>query len=229
MPPKKILVVEDEEDILKIVRYNLERAGYMFECAMSGEAALKQARTNLPDLMVLDLMLPGMDGLEVCKTIKKNERTASLPIIILTAKGEEADIVVGLEMGADDYMTKPFSPRVLISRIKAVLRRNDDKNLDVLSTISAGAIIIDTLKRQVLVNGEEVDLTATQFAILKAFARRPGWVFTRNQVINAVKGEDYAVTERSIDVHIVNLRKKMGNAGEFIETVRGVGYRFREE
>ena len=227
MTKKKILVVDDEEDILELVRYNLSREGYEVTCASSGEDGLKAARNELPDLIVLDLMLPGIDGLEVARILNGNNTTKNIPVIMLTAKGEEADIVTGLELGADDYITKPFSPRIMIARIRAVLRRKT-KEVDDEAVIRINDITLNPGRHEVLVNEEPVQLTFTEFGILNFLIRRPGWVFTRSQIVDAVKGDDYFVTDRSVDVQIVGLRKKLGSAGKNIETVRGVGYRFKE-
>jgi len=228
MAKQKILIVDDEEDILELIRYNLNKEGYSVEGVTSGEDALAKARAEVPDLVVLDLMLPDVDGLEVCKFLKNDARTSHIPIIMLTAKGEDADIVTGLELGADDYITKPFSPRVLVARIRAALRRRKMDGAKEGSTIAVHNLVIYPDRHQVLLNGEPVELTATEFALLCLLTRRPGWVFTRNQIINAVKGDGYAVTDRSVDVQVVGLRKKLGDAGEYIETVRGVGYRLKE-
>ena len=228
MTKQKILIIDDEEDILELIRYNLAREGYTVEVVTSGEEALARARSEMPDLIVLDLMLPGLDGLEVCKLLKSDGRTSHIPIIMLTAKGEDADIVTGFELGADDYVTKPFSPRVLTARIRAALRRRKQSESKEGSMIAVHNLVIYPDRHQVLVNGEAVELTATEFALLCLLTRRPGWVFTRNQIINAVKGDGYAVTDRSVDVQVVGLRKKLGDAGEYIETVRGVGYRLKE-
>ena len=228
MPKEKILVVDDEEDILELLRFNLSREGCQVFCALSGEEALRLVRTEIPDLVVLDLMLPGIDGLEVTRRLKSDPNTKHLPIVMLTAKGEEADIVTGLELGADDYVTKPFSPRILVARVRAVLRRKVKESPEETSVIRIHDLIIDPRRHEVLVNGEPVVLTFTEFGILNYMARRPGWVFTRFQIVDAVKGEDYPVTDRSVDVQIVGLRKKLGPAGNYIETVRGVGYRFKE-
>ncbi len=181
----------------------------------------------MPDLIVLDLMLPDMDGLEVTKIMKGDSNTQNIPIIMLTAKGEESDIVIGLELGADDYVTKPFSPRVLVARVKALLRRRKSFVVEDFSSLKVGNILIHPGRREVTVDGKKVDLTFTEFSILNFLARRPGWVFTRFQIVDAVRGEDYPVTDRSVDVQIVGLRKKLGQAGNLIETVRGVGYRFK--
>jgi two-component system, OmpR family, alkaline phosphatase synthesis response regulator PhoP len=225
---EKILVVDDEEDILELLKYNLAKEGYQLECVTTGESALEAARKRHPDLIVLDLMLPGVDGLTVCKTLKDNTHTAKIPVIMLTAKGEDADIVAGLELGADDYVTKPFSPRVLLARIRASLRKGRNKETSKEGVISVHRISIDPVRHLVTVDGVAVELSATEFGILSLLAGKPGWVFTRNQIINEVKGEDYPVTERSVDVQIVNLRKKLGAEGKNVETVRGVGYRMKE-
>jgi len=223
---EKILVVEDEEDVLELVRYNLTKNGYQTDAAMSGEEALRKALTAAPDLILLDLMLPAVDGLEVCRTVKNDPRTQHVPVIMLTAKGEEADIVTGLEMGADDYIAKPFSPRVLLARVRAVLRRvTERKDTDVLVL---GDLEIDPGRYRVSVKGRSVDVTSTEFKLLHFLAQRAGWVFTRYQIVDAIHGSDYPVTDRSVDVQIVGLRKKLGPAGDYIETVRGVGYRFKE-
>jgi two-component system, OmpR family, alkaline phosphatase synthesis response regulator PhoP len=228
MARTRILVVDDEPDILELVQYNLSKAQYDVVGIASGEEALAQARTTPPDLIVLDLMLPGMDGLEVCKALKRDTRTAVIPIIILTARGEEADIVAGLELGADDYLTKPFSPRVLLARIRAVLRRHHTKPVAADAMITHNGLVLHPGRHEVLVEGQPVLLTLTEFRVLHLLARRPGWVFTRNQIIAAAQGADVSVTERAVDVHIVSLRRKLGTVGEAIETIRGVGYRLQE-
>jgi len=179
-------------------------------------------------LIVLDLMLPGIDGLESTKLLKNDQGTRDIPIVMLTAKGEEADIVTGLELGADDYITKPFSPRILVARVRAVLRRNVKEPMEESSILRIHDLVIHPGRREVLIDGKPVQLTFTEFGILKFLARRPGWVFTRSQIVDAVRGDDYFVTDRSVDVQIVGLRKKLGPAGNYIETVRGVGYRFKE-
>lgn len=229
MPREKILVVDDEEDILELVRYNLEREGFQVTCAESGEKAMERTRQEAPDLIVLDLMLPGIDGLEVARRLKQDQKTAGLPIVMLTAKGEEADIVAGLELGADDYITKPFSPRVMIARIKAVLRRQSQQAQDPERILNIGNLIIDPRRRSVWADDTYIDLTYSEFQILLFLAARPGWVFTRSQIVDAVRGENYPVTDRSVDVQIAGLRKKLGQYSAYIETVRGVGYRFKED
>jgi two-component system, OmpR family, alkaline phosphatase synthesis response regulator PhoP len=229
MAKEHILVIEDEEDILALVHYNLSKEGFKVSCAQSGEEGLKAARDLTPDLIVLDLMLPGMDGLEVCRVLKRESATSRIPLVMLTARGEELDIVNGLELGADDYVTKPFSPKVLLSRLKAVLRRRERSDApDEGEAIQIGGLTIHPGRNEVMVEGEPVELTFTEFRVLHLLASRPGWVFTRYQIVNAVRGDDYSVTDRAVDVQIVGLRKKLGNAGKFIETVRGVGYRFKD-
>jgi two-component system phosphate regulon response regulator PhoB len=195
---------------------------------LSGEEALRKARSEAFDLIVLDLMLPGIDGLEVTKKLKANDKTRHIPIVMLSAKGEEADIVTGLELGADDYITKPFSPRVLIARVRTALRRQIVTAENETAVIQIHELEIHPGRRTVLTEGNPVDLTYTEFQLLYILARRPGWVFTRGQIVDAVRGDDYPVTERSVDVQIVGLRKKLGTYGKYIETVRGVGYRLRE-
>ena len=229
MQKKRILVVDDEEDIRELVGYNLSRDGYMVDSAVSGEEALKITKKNRPDLILLDLMLPGIDGLETARRFKNDSSTSSVPIIILTAKGDEADIVTGLELGADDYVTKPFSPRILNARVKAVLRRKEKDGAQKDDFIKIFDLELDPGRREIKVCGRVVELTFSQFQLLHFLIKRPGWVFTRTQIIDAIQGDDYAVTDRSVDVQIVSLRKKLETCGKYIETVRGVGYRFREK
>jgi two-component system alkaline phosphatase synthesis response regulator PhoP len=228
MAKQKILIVDDEEDILELLKFNLSREGYQVPCAASGEQALRLVRLEKPDLIVLDLMLPDIDGLEVTRRLKNDPNTKNLPIVMLTAKGEEADIVTGLELGADDYITKPFSPRILVARVRAVLRRKIKEQPEETSVLRIHDLEIDPGRHEVLLNGKPIQLTFTEFGILNYMARRPGWVFTRLQIVDAVRGENYHVTDRSVDVQIVGLRRKLGPAGKYIETVRGVGYRFKE-
>ncbi len=229
MAEEKILIVEDEEDVLELIRYNLQKNGYRTETAATGPIALSMAEAVKPDLILLDLMLPGFDGLEVCRNLKKDPKTSAIPIIMVTAKGTEADIVTGLEMGAADYVAKPFSPRVLLARIGAVLRRNRAAEAIDTSMLRIHDIEIDSGRHRVTVKNKPADLTSTEFDLLRFLAARPGWVFTRYQIVDAIHGSDYPVTDRSIDVQIVGLRKKLGPAGKYIETVRGVGYRMQEE
>jgi len=226
MARERILVVDDEEDLLELVRYNLGNYGYKVDCVTSGEDALERLRLSSPDLILLDLMLPGMDGLDVCRVVKNDSKTSHIPVIMLTARGVVADIVTGLELGADDYIIKPFSPRVLIARIKSVLRRGQE--IYKAKVYTKHDIMLNLATHEVRVKNKIVNLTATEFDILFLFLRRPGWVFTRNQIIDSTKGDDYPVTDRSIDVQIVGLRKKLGSVGKFIETVRGVGYRMKD-
>lgn len=223
----RILVVEDEEDLLELVTYNLAREGFRVESVTSGEAALQAAQT-LPDLVLLDLMLPGVDGLEVCRRLRSDTKTRELPIIMLTAKGEESDIVAGLELGADDYIPKPFSPRVLLARIRSALRSRRGGFAEPTKPIRVHGVDIDPRRRVVEVNGSHIALTYSEFNVLHLLARRPGWVFTRQQIVDAARGEDADVTERAVDVHIVNLRRKLRVAGDVIHTVRGVGYRIKD-
>ena len=224
----RILVVDDEPDILELIRYNLTRNNYDVTGVVSGEEAFASVRMSPPDLVVLDLMLPGVDGLEVCRRLKNDARTAAIPVIILSAKGEEADVVTGLELGADDYLTKPFSPRVLLARIKAVLRRQQSEPDADDAVITHHDLQIHPGRHEVQVAGALVQLTLTEFRILHLLARRPGWVFTRNQILEAAQGDDSSVTTRAVDVHIVALRRKLGPSGDLIETIRGVGYRLQE-
>jgi len=225
---KTVLVVEDEDDILELIRFNLAREGFTVAAASSGEAALKSVARKHPDLVLLDLMLPELDGLEVCRSLKKDPKTASIPIIMVTAKGEESDVVSGLELGADDYVTKPFSMKVLTARVRTLLRRKRQA-ADAGAVIRAGGIEIDPGRHEVRVKGKPADMTFSEFRILHFLAGRPGWVMTRDQIVDAVRGEDYAVTDRAVDVQIVGIRRKLGSLADCIETVRGVGYRFREQ
>ena len=223
-----ILVVDDEEDLLELVRYKLTTEGYTVSCVASGEDALKAVRKTAPDLIVLDLMLPAVDGLEVCRRLKGDSKTRDIPIIMLTAKGEESDMIAGLEKGADDYISKPFSPRVLSARVKALLRRKEAERLAcVETTVDVRELSMHPGRHEVTLAGKPLELTYTEFALLQVLAKRPGWAYTRMQIVDAVKGEDYPVTERSVDVQIAGLRKKLGDFGSYIETIRGVGYRFR--
>jgi len=233
MARETVLVVDDEEDILELVKYNLAKEGFTVVAVASGEDALAATRTKQPDAVVLDLMLPGLDGLEVCRRMKSDPTMRHIPIVMLTAKGTEADIVTGLELGASDYVTKPFSPRVLTARVRAVLRR-EDESTDDGGVMHVRELVIHPGRHEVLAGGGPVNLTATEFRILVFLARRPGWVFTRQQIVDAAQGDDVYVadrfvTDRSVDVHIVSLRRKLGSCGAYIETVRGVGYRLRDD
>ncbi|MFP4329403.1 MAG: response regulator [Spirochaetaceae bacterium] len=228
MAEEKILVVDDEADILELIRYNLQKEGFRVTTVKTGEEGLRVAKEQKPDAVVLDLMLPGLDGLSVCNRLKRDEATRGIPVIMLTAKAEDSDIVTGLELGADDYVTKPFSPKVLSARIRAVLRRTlESETLLKENVITVQGITIDSSRHEVSVEGKILPLSPTEFSILEHLARSPGWVFSRTRIIDAVKGKDYPVTERSVDVQILGLRKKLGEAGRCIETVRGVGYRMK--
>ena len=227
--PPLLLIVEDELDLLELLRFNLEREGYDVETATSGAAALAAAKRRTPDLVLLDRMLPGMEGLEICRRLRKREETAAVPVIMLTAKGEEADVVKGLEAGADDYVTKPFSPRVLLARIRAVLRRGGGVGGDGEGVLAAGGVRLDPERHAVSVDGDAVDLTATEFKLLALLLSRPGRVYTRQQIIERIHEGFAAVTDRSVDVLVVALRRKLLGRGDRVETVRGVGYRFRED
>ena len=229
MSKSTIVVVEDEEDIYEVVRYNLEKEGFHVHGAFSGEIAHKKITAHQPDLVLLDLMLPGISGLDLCRKLKQQDDTRQIPIIMVTAKTEDSDIVAGLELGAEDYITKPFSPRVLIARVRSVLRRQKIGVIDESNIINFDGILINPGQHKVSINDTRLDLTPSEFRILHFLARRPGWVYTRDQIIDAVRGEGYAITDRAIDVQVVGLRKKMGGFGAWIETVRGIGYRFREK
>ena len=225
----KILIVEDEPDIVELLAYNLHQAGFETDAVLNGADALERVKIEPPDLVLLDLLLPEVDGLEICRTLKRDPSSASIPIIMLTAKGEAIDRIVGLELGADDYITKPFSPREVLLRIRAVLRRAPN----VPRSKPANQIQIDNLKidldrHQVFSDGDVIDLTATEFKILSLFAHSPGRVFTRSILMDAVWGQEYYGIERTMDTHVSRLRRKLGEFGERIETVHGVGYRLKE-
>lgn len=230
MDKPRVFVIEDHEEIAQLIAFNFRSGGFDVECFENAELAQVALKNGIPNLLILDLMLPGRSGLETCQILKSDERTKTIPIIMVTAKGTEADIVKGLEMGADDYVTKPFSPDILLARARAVLRRprTADTGVATAGRLQRGDLIIDPLKREVFVQNARVDLTFSEFEILNFLARKPGWVFTRSQIVDAIRGQNYAVTERSIDVALVGLRKKIGSEGDKIETVRGVGYRFKE-
>ena len=228
MSRQSVLVVEDEEDIMEVIRFNLEKEGYEVNQALSGEKALQVIENNLPSLVLLDLMLPGINGLDLCRIFKQNDRTKAIPVIMLTAKSEDADIVAGLEMGSEDYITKPFSPRVLVARVRTILRRRESGVKDDSSVIQVEGMQIHPGRHEVTMGENVVDLTPSEFRILHYLARRPGWVYSRDQIIDAIRGHGYVVTDRAIDVQVVGLRKKLGDYGKLIETVRGIGYRFRD-
>tara|TARA_Y100000768_G_scaffold383387_1_gene365417 strand:+ start:176 stop:874 length:699 start_codon:yes stop_codon:yes gene_type:complete len=225
---KQILIIEDEPDIQELLSFNLDNNGYKVYTASNGEKGLEVARKEHPDLILLDLMLPGIHGLDVCRIIKSDQETSGISIIMLTALGQEEDIIKGLETGADDYVTKPFSLQVLEARIKSVLRRVPE-NVENTKTIKIHDIQIKPRTREVKINGDVPELTFTEFQILHLLASHPGWVFTRYQIIDKIRGDNYPVTDRSVDFQIVGLRKKMGGKGNLIQTVRGVGYRFHPD
>jgi two-component system phosphate regulon response regulator PhoB len=224
---ERILVIEDEPDIREVISYNLSKEGYRVITASTGEEGLRSAFSQLPDLVVLDLMLPGVYGLDVCRQIRSDSRTAAVPIIMLTARSEESDIITGLEVGANDYITKPFSPRVLVAKVRARLREKTDEPDKAQKKISLKRISIDKGRHSVEVDGKPVELTPTEFKLLWLLAKNPGMVFSRYEIVNSVRGEDAVVTDRSVDVQVVGLRKKLGTCANSIETVRGVGYRLR--
>lgn len=222
-----VLVVEDETDIQELIKYHLEREHYRVIATSTGEEGVKLARREKPDLVLLDLMLPGMDGLEVCRTLRADVATKKIPIIMLTARTEEADVVSGLEIGADDYVTKPFRPRVLMARLKAVLRRGEDP-ASAEDAVTFRDLTIDFTRHQVTVKGRALSLTLTEFKILAHLVRHPGRVFSRYQILDGIQGQDAFVLDRTIDVHMAALRRKLGAFGNQIETVRGVGYRLKD-
>jgi len=229
MSQKRIVVVEDEPDILEVLSYNLKREGFSVTTAMDGNKGLSLIQKELPDLVVLDLMLPGMDGLELCRQLRANERTQYLLIIMVTAKSEESDLVLGLGIGADDYIAKPFSPRELVARVKAVMRRSaSGGKINKSDKISINGLTIDVTKHTVTLGQKSIQLTATEFRLLYRLARYPGRVFSREQLLDQSVGNDAIVVDRNIDVHIRAIRKKIGDDQEYIETIRGVGYRFKE-
>lgn len=231
MSKETVFIVEDEEDIRELISYNLMKNGYDVKEYGDGESFIADLDNIEQGCILLDLMLPGIDGLEVCRKVKRIERLEKTPLIMVTARGEEADIVTGLELGADDYIVKPFSPRVLVARIRSVLRRAAEvTKIETMKTdnIKVANVEIIPGRHEVFIEGEFLKLTASEFKALHFLMSHPGWVFTRNQIVEDVHGYDYPVTDRSIDVLIAGLRKKMGEAGNLIETVRGIGYRFKD-
>ena len=226
-----VLIIDDEKDLLELVRYNLEKEGYRIKTAEDGEAGLEAATRELPDIVIVDLMLPGIDGLDVCRRLRSDQRTARTPIIMLTAKSTETDRVVGLEMGADDYITKPFSPRELVARIKAVLRRVSSQQAPARESrvIRRGDLTINLDRYGIRCGEEDIDLTATEFRLLQTLAKHPGRVYSRSELIEGALGKEIAVVDRTIDVHITSLRRKLGDYGKHIETVRGFGYRLKDQ
>ncbi len=229
MAKPKILVIEDEADILEVISYNLEREGHKVISCRNGEQGLSRIRTDNPDLVILDLMLPGMDGVEVCRQVKSDPVTRAIPVIMVTAKAEESDIVLGLGIGADDYITKPFSPKELVARVKVVLRRGPlREESGGGERVVRGDLAIDLGRHEATVGGQMVTLTPTEMRLLHFLASHPGRVFPRSHLLSRVIGEDAIVTDRNIDVHVRALRQKLGEAADVIETVRGVGYRFAD-
>jgi DNA-binding response OmpR family regulator len=228
MAQATVLVIDDEKDVLELLRYNFEKNGFDVIAARDGESGLKAAAASPPDAIVLDIMMPGLDGLGVCRRLREEPRTARIPIILLTAKAGEADRVVGLELGADDYVVKPFSPRELVARIRALLRRTAPVSAD-SEAVRRGDLVVDTGRHEVTWAGKPVVLTATEFKILQYLAARPGRVCSRSDIIDGAFGRDVAVVDRTVDVHVTALRKKLGKGGELLETVRGFGYRFHDE
>lgn len=229
MKKAKILLIEDEPDILELLEYNLAREGYKVDTSMNGEDGLAAAIRDNPDLVLLDLMLPGMDGIEICRALKEDPATKGIPIIMVTAKGEESDVVLGLGVGADDYVAKPFSPRELVARVKAVLRRGPIQEARVhKNRLVRGPLEIDLDRHEVLVDGEPTDVTPTELRLLHFLASHPGRVFDRNHIMSRVIGHDALVVDRNVDVHVRAVRNKLGKHRDLIETVRGVGYRFKD-
>lgn len=231
MAKASILIVEDDPEIRELVGFHLGRDGYTVLQASSGEEGLRLAAQSNPDVIVLDVMLPGVDGFEVLRRLKADPALRRVPVILTTAKGEDSDVVTGLELGADDYVTKPFSPKVLIARVRTALRRTVDLTTHPFgkeTRVSLHDIVLDSARHEVTCGGKRVNLSATEFALLEFFLRNPGWVFSRSQILDAVKGRDYPVTDRAVDVQILSLRKKLEEFGELIETVRGVGYRMKD-
>ncbi|MFP4081990.1 MAG: response regulator [Candidatus Aminicenantes bacterium] len=224
---KLVAVIDDEPDILELVSLHLKKAGFKVEAFLDAESLYRFIQKTIPDLLILDLMLPDADGVDICKYLKKEEKFSSMPIIMLTAKGEETDKILGLELGADDYVTKPFSPKELVARIKAVLRRPPP--VDSAKKINVGNVLtIDSGKHEVQIENKKVDLTSTEFRILHLLASKKGWVFSRDQILDHLWGQEKAVLDRTIDVHIKHLREKLGKAASFIRNIRGVGYKLEE-
>lgn len=229
MVNKHILVIEDDEDIQVLIRHNLQKESFKVSIVSTGEDGINRLQKEIIDCLLLDLMLPGMDGIEVCRYIKKDPKMQNIPVIMVTAKGEESDIVTGLELGAEDYIVKPFSPRVLVARIRSVMRRKFSEQYSNFAVITLKDLEIHPGRHEVIYKKNRLDLTHMEFQVLHLLASQPGWVFTRNQVIDSVRTDNYPVTDRSVDVVIVGLRRKLGYTGDIIETVRGVGYRFAEQ
>ncbi len=226
MNRNKIVIIEDEPDIVEVLTYNLKREGFNVVSVERGDEGLNAVRNQSPNLVILDLMLPGIDGLSLCQQMKSDPLIKEIPIIIISAKGEESDVVIGLELGADDYLPKPFSPRELLARVKAVLRRGPINEEPNKKRISIGDLVVDAVRHEVRLKGALINLTATEFKLLLQLAAQPGRAYTREQLLNRIVGRGVVVIDRNIDVHIRSLRKKLGHSGQLIQTIRGVGYRF---
>jgi len=230
MVKKRILIIEDDPDIVELVQYNLEREGFSVSSADNGENGLRKARETVPDLILLDLMLPGMGGIDVCRSLKEKTETGPVPVIMLTAKSEESDVVLGLEMGADDYVAKPFSPRELVARVRTVLRRLDKAETDGPRTrLQRGGVTLDATRHEVLVNGESVPFTRAEFRLLWMLVQKPGRVFTRDDLLDRITDGEAIILDRNVDVHVSAIRKKLGDHSNLIQTVRGVGYKCKDE
>lgn len=231
MSKVKIVIIEDEPDIIEVMSYNLKREGFLVSSSRRGDEGISLVRKQSPALVLLDLMLPGTDGLSVCQQLKADPMTREIPIIMVSAKGEESDVVIGLGLGADDYIAKPFSPRELLARVKAVLRRSmlqqDQQKEQQKSRLQIDELTIDALRHEVAISGELIKLTATEFKLLYQLAAQPGRAFSREQLLNRVVGGGVVVVDRNIDVHVRSVRKKLGDYSRMIETIRGVGYRFQ--
>jgi DNA-binding response OmpR family regulator len=229
MARESVLIIEDEPDIVELVQYNLEREGFQVFAARDGENGVKQARERKPSLVLLDLMLPGIDGLEVCRQLRQGAETRALPLIMLTAKSEESDVVLGLGLGADDYITKPFSPRELIARVRAQLRREERKSASKsVERLSAGGVLLDALRHEVSLNGEVLPFTRAEFRLLWTLLSSPGRVFSRNDLVDSITAGESIILDRNVDVHISSIRKKLGAEGDLVVTVRGVGYKCKD-
>jgi two-component system, OmpR family, alkaline phosphatase synthesis response regulator PhoP len=228
MIKKRICVVEDDRDIGELIQYNLERDGFQVFLSTDGNEGLASIQQHKPDAVVLDIMLPEIDGVEICRILKQDDKTKEIPIIMLTAKSEESDIIVGLQLGADDYITKPFSPKVLVARVKAILRRSKRQIVIKDDVRDFGDLTIDLLKHKVVYRKKSINLTTIEFSILEFLSRTPGRVYTRDQMLDSIWKEGKFIVDRAVDVHIRGLRKKLDGAADFIETVRGIGYRFKD-
>ena len=227
MARKKILIVEDEKDIQELLKYHLEKEGYEILQVFDGEDGLELAQRELPDLIILDVMLPSLDGMEICRYLRADERTQIIPVIILTAKSEESDVIVGLKLGADDYVTKPFSPKVLVARVHAIFRRSEANGV-VVTVRKHSSLVIDITRHKMIYKNQEIDFTPIEFNILEFLSRHPGRVFSRDQIMDGAWKEGKFIVDRAVDVHVQTIRKKLGEGASLIETVRGIGYRFAQ-